>query len=92
VYLCDSILERYEQIVMAACKLQSVLDNVYIFECEKSISLLTVVCRNRPKFEAARFFALDKTTLFKTLYTIFTRNHSTQVKFVKLFEETVIAT
>jgi hypothetical protein len=70
VCLADSILKRYDHIVMTACRLESVMSQVYILKGERS--LVTVVCRNRPKFEAARFFALDKTTLLKILYTIVT--------------------
>jgi hypothetical protein len=72
VCLADSILECYDHIVMTACRLESVMSEVYISKGERSISLITVVCRNRPKFEAARFFALDKTTLLKILYSIVT--------------------
>jgi hypothetical protein len=72
VCLCDSILERYDQIVMAACQLEISMSDAGSLEKEESISLKQMVCQNRPEFEAARFFALDKTALFKIVNTIVT--------------------
>jgi hypothetical protein len=62
VFLCDSIVRKYSEIVASSYKLEADNDVVVISDHLKS--LIDAVGQFRPEFTAAGFFFIDKTTLF----------------------------
>jgi hypothetical protein len=71
VFLCDSILQKHAQILLLVRKLECTSE-AGTFENEKLKLLIDKVGQLRPEFTAARFFSLDKSTLFSILYSIVT--------------------
>jgi hypothetical protein len=62
VFLCNSIVRKYSEIVASSYKLEADNDVVVISDHLKS--LIDAVGQFRPEFTAAGFFFIDKTTLF----------------------------
>jgi gustatory receptor len=59
--LCDSILRMGEEILLQAYRLQTAFTSYGI---EEILVFIDVVRLNRPEFTAARFFSIDRSTLF----------------------------
>jgi gustatory receptor len=71
VFLCDSILEKHAQILVLVRNLESTSETG-TFANEKLKLLIDKVGQFRPEFTAARFFSLNKSTLFGILYNLVT--------------------
>ncbi|KAJ3620278.1 hypothetical protein MTP99_004243 [Tenebrio molitor] len=59
--LCDSILQKGEEILLQAYRLQTAFT---FYGIEEILVFIDVVRLNRPEFTAARFFSIDRSTLF----------------------------
>jgi hypothetical protein len=71
VLLCDSILEKHAEILVLVRKFESTSEAGTLAN-EKLKLLIDKVAQFRPEFTAARFFSLDKSTIFGILYNIVT--------------------
>jgi gustatory receptor len=69
ILLCDSILKKDDEIVAQAYRLETQLSSK---ENEEIQVLIDVVLHNRPEFRAARFFSIDRATLFSVLNSLTT--------------------
>ncbi|RZC42336.1 7tm 7 domain containing protein [Asbolus verrucosus] len=66
VLLCDAILKEFEKIWKIVFKMQ------IWSEHQKFETFVAIVSHSRPKFTAARFFLIDRSTLFSIVNTILT--------------------
>jgi hypothetical protein len=71
VLLCDSVVQKHVQLLVLVTQLETNYQGVPSAN-EQLNSLLNTIAHLRPKFEAARFFSVDKTTLFTVSYSIVT--------------------
>ncbi|KAH0813380.1 hypothetical protein GEV33_009411 [Tenebrio molitor] len=69
VLLCDSVVQKHVQLLVLVTQLETNYQGVPSAN-EQLNSLLNTIAHLRPKFEAARFFSVDKTTLFTVSYSI----------------------
>ncbi|XP_068901861.1 uncharacterized protein [Tenebrio molitor] len=69
ILLCDSILKKCDEILAKAYRLEALLTS---YENEEIQVLIDVVQHNRPEFRAARFFSIDRSTLFSVLNSLTT--------------------
>jgi hypothetical protein len=61
ILLCDYIWKKYDEILAEAYRLETMLSS---YEKKEIQVFIDVVTYNRPKFKAARFFSVDRSTLF----------------------------
>ncbi|KAJ3620274.1 hypothetical protein MTP99_004240 [Tenebrio molitor] len=71
VLLCDSVVQKHAQLLVLVSELETNYQGVSSVNQQLN-SLLNTIEHLRPKFEAARFFSVDKTILFTVLYSIVT--------------------
>ncbi|XP_068901871.1 uncharacterized protein [Tenebrio molitor] len=69
ILLCDYILKKYDEILAEAYRLETMLSS---YEKKEIQVFIDVVTYNRPKFKAARFFSVDRSTLFSVLNSLTT--------------------
>ncbi|KAJ3652474.1 hypothetical protein Zmor_018435 [Zophobas morio] len=69
IIICDDVLDEAEQTVVMAYKLQKKMKFRYNLELTK---LITVVTNNFPRFSAAGFFVINKSTILKIFDAIVT--------------------
>jgi hypothetical protein len=85
VLLCDSVLQKHAQLLALVSELET--NHHDVPSANKQLkSLLETIEHLRPKFEAARYFFVDKTILFTVSYSIVTLSacdNSIQMKSVK---------
>jgi hypothetical protein len=69
VLLCDSVLQKHAQLLALVSELETNHQGVPSVNQQLN-SLLDTMEHLRPKFEAARYFFVDKTTLFTISYSL----------------------
>jgi gustatory receptor len=67
--LCDLILKTSDEILAQAYRLENLLA---WYEGKEIQIFIDVVLHNRPEFRAARFFSIDRSTLFSILNSLTT--------------------
>ncbi|XP_044260151.1 uncharacterized protein LOC123008429 [Tribolium madens] len=72
IFLCDTILKTVEDILSQAYKLEASFDDLATYETDEVQIFIDVVQHNRPEFKAARFFSIDRSTLFSVLNSLTT--------------------
>jgi gustatory receptor len=72
ILLCDQILKEYDQLLDLAWKLEASFSTSSSQETRQIKFFIDFVQGNRPRFVAAQFFTIDKSTLFKMLNTLIT--------------------
>jgi hypothetical protein len=69
VLLCDSVVQKHGQLLALVIELETNCQGVPSANKQLN-SLLDTMEHLRPKFEAARYFFVDKTTLFTISYSL----------------------
>ncbi|XP_068901868.1 putative gustatory receptor 39b [Tenebrio molitor] len=69
IFLCDSILKKCDEILAKAYQLEGMMSS---YENEEILVFIDVVQHNHPEFRAARFFSIDRSTLFSVLNSLTT--------------------
>ncbi|XP_068901867.1 uncharacterized protein [Tenebrio molitor] len=69
IFLCDSILKKCDEILAKAYRLEVKLTS---YEIEEIQVFIDAVLHSRPEFRAARFFSIDRSTLFSVLNSLTT--------------------
>jgi gustatory receptor len=69
IFLCDSIMKKCDEILSQAYRLESELTS---YENKEIQVFINVVLHNRPEFRAARFFSINRSTLFTVLNSLTT--------------------
>ncbi|KYB27093.1 gustatory receptor 45 [Tribolium castaneum] len=72
IFLCDTILKKVDDILSQAYKLEASFDDLATYETDEVQIFIDVVQHNRPEFKAARFFSIDRSTLFSVLNSLTT--------------------
>jgi gustatory receptor len=72
ILLCDQILKEYDQLLDLAWKLEASLSTSTSQKTREIKMFINFLQGNLPRFVAARFFTIDKSTLFKMLNTSIT--------------------
>jgi gustatory receptor len=72
ILLCDQILKEYDQLLDLAWKLEASLSTSTSQKTREIKMFINFLQGNPPRFVAARFFTIDKSTLFKMLNTSIT--------------------
>lgn len=72
IFLCDTILKKVDDILSQAYKLEASFDDLATYETDELQIFIDVVQHNRPEFKAARFFSIDRSTLFSVLNSLTT--------------------
>jgi hypothetical protein len=68
--MCDAVLTESEKILMKVYKLKSMAADSLSWKCDEVDFLVQMILHRPPQFKAARFFAVDRTTLFSILYSM----------------------
>jgi hypothetical protein len=66
------MMKEYEDILMLACKLETCLNEDILYGSKNFRSLADILWQNRFEFNTARFFSINKSTLFRVLYVMIT--------------------
>jgi gustatory receptor len=69
IFLCDSVMKKCDEILWQAYRLESELTS---YENKEIQVFINVVLHNRPEFRAARFFSINRSTLFTVLNSLTT--------------------
>jgi hypothetical protein len=69
ILLCDQILKEYDQLLDLAVKLEASLSTSTSQGTRQIKIFINFLQGNPPRFVAARFFTIDKSTLFKMSIT-----------------------
>jgi gustatory receptor len=69
IFLSDSILKKYDEILV---QVYCFAGEVASYENKEIQVFIDVVLHNRPEFRAARFFSIDRSTLFSVLNSLTT--------------------
>jgi gustatory receptor len=69
IFLCDSVIKKCDEILSQAYRLESELTS---YDNEEILVLIDGLLHNRPEFRAARFFSIDRSTLFTVLNSLTT--------------------
>jgi hypothetical protein len=72
MFLCDSIVKEYEDLLTLVCRVKVRMREYVLQTSQELTSLAEFMAQNRPRFEAASFFTIDKSMLFSILYVIVT--------------------
>jgi hypothetical protein len=69
IFLCDSIMKKCDEILWQAYRLERELTS---YENKEIQVFINVVLHSRPEFRAARFFSINRSTLFTVLNSLTT--------------------
>ncbi|RZC33359.1 7tm 7 domain containing protein [Asbolus verrucosus] len=72
VLRCDAVLKKFVEILRLSMKLEVISSDMTKDKNDQIRSFIDVVLHNRPKFTAFRFFEVNRSTIFRILYSIVT--------------------
>ncbi|XP_068901854.1 uncharacterized protein [Tenebrio molitor] len=72
ILLCDTVLKEFKLLVDLSGQLETSLFNLVLYKGNEFSNFSAALLHNQPEFHAARFFSIDRSTIFSILNSIIT--------------------